>query len=210
MAEEKIKQEGSAPETAKPEKNLKVEKKESKIELEREYVIPLRRKISTVPRYRRAKKAIRVIREFLAKHMKVENRDISKIKIDKYLNQEIWFRGIKKPAAKIKVKAVKKDGIVYAELADIPEKVKFDMEKDKKRLIVDQKKLKQIVKKEAGEKEMKEQRAEDQDKKEESEKEKAVVESGFKEQRAEAKEMRHEEKVSHKKVTAPVRKALKK
>jgi len=39
--------------------------------------------------------------------MKIKNRDLKKIKIDKYLNEQMWFRGIKKPPVKIKVKAVK-------------------------------------------------------------------------------------------------------
>ena len=81
-------------------------KKEEK--LEREYVIPLRNQWKRVPRYKRANKAIKAIKEFLAKHMKVENRDLKKIKVDTYLNEEVWFRGIKKPPAKIKIKAKKK------------------------------------------------------------------------------------------------------
>jgi len=109
-----------------------VEKKEEKAELEREYVIPLRRNAMKVPRYKRAKKAVKAIKEFLAKHMKVEDRDTRKVKVNMYLNNEVWFRGIKKPPAKIKVKAIKKDGIVYAELAEVPEKVKFDMAKHAK------------------------------------------------------------------------------
>ena len=109
-------------------------KQEDKFELEREYVILLRRRTMTVPNYRRAKKSVRVLKEFLAKHMKVENRDLRLIKIDKYLNNEIWFKGIRKPLMKVKVKAVKKEGVVYVELAEIPEYVKWVMAKDKKKV----------------------------------------------------------------------------
>jgi len=44
--------------------------------------------------------------------MRVPDRDVSKVKLDIYLNQEIWFRGKKKPPAKIKVR-VKKEGELY-------------------------------------------------------------------------------------------------
>src|SRR3989338_4675211 len=106
----------------------------SDIVLEREYVIPLRRKWLKVPKYKRANKAIKSIKEFLARHMRVEERDLRKVKINKFLNQEIWFRGIKKPPARIKVKVKKlKNGDVYAELAEIPEKIKWDIERDKRK-----------------------------------------------------------------------------
>jgi len=111
------------------------DKKAGAVELEREYVIPLKRGVLNVPQYRRAKKAVRLIKEFLARHMRVEDRDLRKVKVDIYLNNEVWFRGIKKPANKIKVKAVKRDGIVYAELAEIPDAVKFARMKNEKRLI---------------------------------------------------------------------------
>ena len=191
--------ETSAVEKAKTSKESK---KESKVELEREYVIPLRRKVQKAQRYRRAKKAIRVIREFLVKHMRVEERDLRKIKIDEYLNKEIWFRGIKKPPARIKVIAKKySDGTVYVELADIPVKVKFDMEKAKKR---EERAKKVKVHKKHEEKEIKE---ETEDSKE---KEKASVESGLAIQKHEAKEVKHTEQVKHVKVGAPHRKSLKK
>ncbi|MDD2445137.1 MAG: 50S ribosomal protein L31e, partial [Candidatus Nanoarchaeia archaeon] len=98
-----------------PTKNKK-EIKEEKIELERVYIVPLRKGFLKVPQYKRAKKAVKTLKEFLAKHMKVENRDLNKVKIDIYLNNEIWFKGIKKPLSKVKVKAKKINGIVYAEL----------------------------------------------------------------------------------------------
>jgi len=85
----------------------------------------LRRGSLNVPRYKRAKKAVKILKEFLAKHMKVEDRDLKRVKIDIYLNNEIWFRGIKKPANKIKVKAIKKGGIVYAELSEVPDVARF-------------------------------------------------------------------------------------
>ncbi|MBI2042925.1 50S ribosomal protein L31e [Candidatus Pacearchaeota archaeon] len=103
-------------------------------EFEREYVIPLRKEWSKVARYKRAKKAGKAVKEFLARHMKVYDRDLDKIKLDKYVNEELWFRGIKKPPIRIKIKAIKDSkGIVYVELADMPEKLKFKKAKEEKR-----------------------------------------------------------------------------
>ena len=77
--------------------------------LEREYVIPLRREWLKVPEYKRANKAVKAIKEFLVRHMKVYDRDLRKVKIDILLNNELRFRGMRKPPARIKVKAKKKD-----------------------------------------------------------------------------------------------------
>jgi large subunit ribosomal protein L31e len=159
--------------------------KEEKVELEREYIIPLKKSILKVPRYKRAKKAVRTIREFLAKHMKVENRDIKKIKIDLYLNNELWFRGIKKPGNKIKVKAIKKSGIVYAELAEIPEHVKFVIARDKRKKEKSEKMKVKMPKHEEKEKESEEKKID------EAEKEKASIESGLAMQKKVAKELKH-------------------
>ncbi len=159
--------------------------KEEKIELEREYVIPLKKKVLKVPKYKRAKKAVRTIREFLVKHMKVENRDIKKVKIDLYLNNELWFRGIKKPANKIKVKAVKKGGIVYVELAEVPEAVKFVIARDKKKKEKSKKIKVKMSKHEEKEK------ISDEEKTEAIEKKKASVEEGLAIQKKVAKDLRH-------------------
>lgn len=105
-----------------------MEKKQKKTDSEkeeREYIIPLRRKLRNTPRYKKTSKAIRSIKEFLARHMKVRDRDLKKIKLDIYLNEFVWARGIKKPPAKIKVKAVKEGENVRVELAELPEKIKF-------------------------------------------------------------------------------------
>ena len=102
--------------------------------LEREYIIPLREQWKRVPRYKKANKAIKAIKEFLVKHMKIRDRDLRKIKIDKYLNEEIWFRGIKKPPARIKVKAIKDlgSGEFKVELVRMPEKLKFKKLREEK------------------------------------------------------------------------------
>ncbi len=93
--------------------------------IEREYVIPLRKSFIKAPQYERAKRAIRTIKRFIARHMKVEERDFKKIKLDIFLNNELWFKGRRKPPAKIKVRATKEKGIVKVNFASIPEHVKF-------------------------------------------------------------------------------------
>ena len=163
------------------------ERREEKIELEREYVVPMRKGSLKVPRYRRAKKSVRILKEFIAKHMKVEDRDVNKVKIDIYLNNEIWFKGIKKPLAKIKVKAVKRNGIVYVELADVPEAVKFKMNKDaKKKTKVDPKKIAKVIEQENAEKPHEAEETKEE-KKTDSEDKKSLEESSEKINKAKAK-----------------------
>ena len=93
--------------------------------IEREYTVPLRREWQKVPRYKRTSKSVKAVKEFVARHMKVADRDLKKVKLDFYLNNELWFRGGKTPFSKIKVKVRKEGDIVKVELADVPEHVKF-------------------------------------------------------------------------------------
>lgn len=101
--------------------------KEKKVLLERTYVIPLKKEILKAVRYKKAKKAVKTIKIFLAKNMKVPNRDVNKIKLDSWLNRSIWIRGIKKPPYKVTVKATKNaNGIVKAEFVGLPAKYKVE------------------------------------------------------------------------------------
>ncbi|HIP25245.1 MAG TPA: 50S ribosomal protein L31e [Archaeoglobus profundus] len=87
----------------------------TKIVVERVYSIRLKHKMKRYPRWLRAKKAIRFIRKFLSRHMKV---DPDKIKIDHSVNEKIWERGAQKPPSRIRLRAVKfEDGVVEVELA---------------------------------------------------------------------------------------------
>jgi large subunit ribosomal protein L31e len=206
--------EDSKPAVKKAEDNeLKIGKKKAepkKAELEREYIIPIKKYILTVPRYKRAKKAVKVVKQFLAKHMRVEDRDLNLVKIDISLNNELWFRGIKKPANKIKVKAVKRDGIVYAELAEIPEVVKFKIAREEKRKAAASKTKKKAPKKTKEEVESDKDKDGVADKLEEAEDKKSVAEKAAKTEKNVAKEMKHTAQGKHMKKTMPVRKALKK
>jgi len=192
---------------------------EPKVTLEREYIIPLRRQWLKVPEYKRANKAVKAIKQFLVKHMKVYDRDLRKIKIDILLNNELRFRGMRKPPAKIKVKAKKyDDGIVKVELAEIPKVIKYKLDKEKKKeKEIDKKKTEEEKRKEetrkAAEKAKEEQEAEEKEEptatKEKEEKKEAVKEAGLKEAKKEHREAKHEMKVQKTK-GHQIRKALQK
>ena len=88
--------------------------------LERLYNIPLRKEFLKAAKYKRAAKAIRAIRQFMARHMRAEPENI---RIGKWLNEEIWHHGVKNPPHHIKVKAIKDDkNIVTVELAELSKK----------------------------------------------------------------------------------------
>ena len=74
---------------------------EEKVLLEREYTIPLKR-VYFRQRTQRAARAIRLIKEFVQRHVKVEN-----VVIDEKLNMYIWSRGIEKPPRRVRVKVIK-------------------------------------------------------------------------------------------------------
>ena len=163
---------------------------EPKVILEREYTVPLRSKWLKAPEYKRANKAIRSLKEFLAKHMKDYDRDLRNVKIDHYLNEEIRFRGMRKPASKIKVKVKKYDnGKIVAELGEIPAALKFKMLKEKKIKAEEEKKAEEVKKTEPVE-EKKEEKTEEE-KKETKEKESSTVDAGLKAQDAQAKQSKH-------------------
>ncbi|MHA2253713.1 MAG: 50S ribosomal protein L31e [Candidatus Kariarchaeaceae archaeon] len=72
--------------------------------LERTYTIPFYPKLNSVPRTKRAPRAMRLIREFMVRNMKSDD-----ILIDQAVNEYIWSRGIKKPPRKISVRVIKSD-----------------------------------------------------------------------------------------------------
>ncbi|MEM3122162.1 MAG: 50S ribosomal protein L31e [Candidatus Pacearchaeota archaeon] len=99
---------------------------------EKEYVISLRREILKVPKYKRTPKAIKAIKQFIARHMRIPERDLKKVKIDRFLNEELWFRGIKNPITKIKVKAKRDGEFIRVELLELPEKLKYKKTREEK------------------------------------------------------------------------------
>jgi len=83
-------------------------------EIERIYTVPLRR-AWIAQKYRRAEKAMFVLKQFTERHMKP-----TEIIIDPSVNEVIWARGIKNPPRKIRVKMTKdNEGIVLVELAEV-------------------------------------------------------------------------------------------
>lgn len=168
--------------------------------MEREYVIPLRRAWRNVPQYERTGKAIKAIKIFVAKHMKVEDRDVKNVKLDVYFNNEIWFRGRANPPSKIKVK-VKKDGdIVHVTFAEVPKYVQILKKKNTK--------FHKAADKPVEKAEAKEDSRTEEQKTEEVEKEKSVAEAGMKDAKMQVKADKHITKVE--KQQHPQRMALKK
>jgi large subunit ribosomal protein L31e len=90
--------------------------KEAEKEIERIYVIPLRsakvgRSSLAAPR------AVKKVRSYLTKHMKVDPEDVW---IDDSLNKKLWERGKYKVPSKIRVRAVKfEDNVVEATIPEL-------------------------------------------------------------------------------------------
>lgn len=178
-------------------------KKESqKIEkLEREYVIPLREKCRPSPRYKKTPKSVKTIKEFLVRHMKIRDGDLNKIKIDLYLNEYLWTRGIKKPLHKVKIRAVKEGDIVRVYSSELPGKINFKklraekLSKEAKLSAEKQKTLMEKAKESLQNKGGgKDEESLDEDKTEENEKEETskIAQEGI--EKEVAKEMKHSKK----------------
>jgi large subunit ribosomal protein L31e len=117
-AEEAAKIEAQAPEKVKPKK------KEEEIVEEKTYTIPLAKALIMPPR-KRSPRAMRMIRAFIIKHMKIPSRAEEEdeqpptLTITKEVNERVWGKGIEKPPRKIRVRATKdSDGNVTVHLAE--------------------------------------------------------------------------------------------
>jgi len=85
---------------------------------ERIFTIPLR-DVKRVPRYQRANVAIRLVRKYISRHMKVDANDPEEFYMEDRVNERIWSRGAQKPPSKIRVQATKyEDGKVEIILLD--------------------------------------------------------------------------------------------
>jgi len=129
--------------------------------VERIYTVPLGKAYNYL-RTRRAPRAVKLLREFLARHMKV---GIANVRLSNSLNTYLWEHSIQRPPRKVKVRVVKIAGKVKAYL---PDEVTDEEKKAKK------------------EKELKE--AADKLKKEKEEKEKKEAQMKKAEEKATAKE----------------------
>jgi large subunit ribosomal protein L31e len=118
--------EAEEKEAKKPKREKKEEKEEEIVE-ERTYTIPLS-KAWIMPANKRAPKAMRILKGFLVKHMKLkakapvegeEEEEPGALIISNEVNQRLWSRGIEKPPRNIRVRAAKdKDGNVTVYLAE--------------------------------------------------------------------------------------------
>jgi large subunit ribosomal protein L31e len=87
-------------------------------ELTRTYIVPLG-VVYEAPPYRRAKKAVIVIREFATRHMKAKQ-----VSIDTEVNEQIWAKGIRHPPRRIILEMERdEDGVVKVKLPPEPEKL---------------------------------------------------------------------------------------
>ncbi|MDH5794112.1 MAG: 50S ribosomal protein L31e [Candidatus Bathyarchaeota archaeon] len=112
-------------EEAKPPPREEKEVEEEIVE-ERVYTIPLG-KSWIMPPNKRAPRAMRMIRSFVVKHMKLEVRkgegeeeeEPKRLVISGEVNEKVWMRGIEKPPRKIRIRAAKdKEGNVTVYLAE--------------------------------------------------------------------------------------------
>ncbi|UCE44555.1 MAG: 50S ribosomal protein L31e [Candidatus Bathyarchaeota archaeon] len=87
------------------------------------YTIPLSR-AWIAPRRKRAGRAVRLLRSFIQRHMKVdaepeEEGEAGRLVISNEVNEKIWSRGIEKPPRRIRVRAAKDvEGTVTVYLAE--------------------------------------------------------------------------------------------
>ncbi|MEM2089632.1 MAG: 50S ribosomal protein L31e [Candidatus Pacearchaeota archaeon] len=166
--------------------------------LERIYTIPLRKEWLKVPKWKRAKKAMKAIREFVERHMKVYDSDI-KIKISDWVNKAVWCCGIKNVPHKITVKVVKKSNEIFVDFVGLPKKFKQEEAKIKRKM---EKALKKAEEKKEKEKK-KEKLAEKLEEKVERREEKTEEEKMAEEEKKER------EKILHKEVREQEKKLLK-
>lgn len=114
-----------AEEEAKPAPKEERIKEEEIVE-ERIYTVPLR-KAWIAPPNKRAPRAMRILKSFITRHMRLEARkeereeeeESKKLIVSNEVNERIWSRGIEKPPRKIRVRAAKdKEGNVTIYLAE--------------------------------------------------------------------------------------------
>jgi large subunit ribosomal protein L31e len=126
-AESKEEEVPKPPVEVEEEKPLPREKKPEEEEFveERIYTVPLGKAWIMPPR-KRTPRAMRMIRAFITKHMKLEAKkegeeeeEPRKLVISNEVNEKVWARGVEKPPRKIRVRAAKdKEGNITVYLAE--------------------------------------------------------------------------------------------
>jgi large subunit ribosomal protein L31e len=116
-----------APSEEKEKPPKKEKEEEEEIVEERIYTVPLAKAL-IVPATKRTPRAMRMLKAFITKHMKLEaskrtegeeEEEPSRLIISNEVNLRLWSRGIGKPPRKIRVRAAKdKEGNVTVYLAE--------------------------------------------------------------------------------------------
>ncbi len=77
-------------------------------------VVPIAKIKKRVPRWKRAPRAARFLREWVARHAKAE-----KVVVDPAVNEKLWERGIEKPPSRIRVRVrvEEEDGVRKASVS---------------------------------------------------------------------------------------------
>ncbi len=81
--------------------------------LERLYTVPLGKAYDHV-RTKRTRRTVKLLRSFLARHMKVKE---TLVRLSIALNNSLWARGIQKPPRNVKIRAIKEQDLVNAYLS---------------------------------------------------------------------------------------------
>jgi large subunit ribosomal protein L31e len=128
-AETEPKEEETLTPTEKEEEvkppSRKEKPEEEEIVEERIYTVPLGKAWIMPPR-KRTPRAMRMIRAFITKHMKLEAKkegeeeeEPRKLVITNEVNEKVWERGVEKPPRKIRIRAAKdKEGNITVYLAE--------------------------------------------------------------------------------------------
>ena len=82
--------------------------------LERIYMVPLAAAFE-YKRTNRVPRAVKVLRQFISRHMKTE---IDSVLLSNALNSKLWERSIQKPPRRVKVRAIRKEGVTHVYLPD--------------------------------------------------------------------------------------------
>ncbi|MEM2739253.1 MAG: 50S ribosomal protein L31e [Candidatus Bathyarchaeia archaeon] len=77
---------------------------------ERIYTIPLR-DAWRAPWTDRAPTAVKIVKRFIERHLRVEAEEGSRVRISEELNRLIWSRGREKPPRRVKVRVVKEEDV---------------------------------------------------------------------------------------------------
>ena len=104
-------EEGEAPTAPAEAEEAPPGEEEIEVVEEKVYTIPLRHVWVVTPRGKRAPRAVRDVRDYVARHMKADE-----VAVSNEINSALWRRSINKPPRKITVRAVKdKEGkvIIY-------------------------------------------------------------------------------------------------